>query len=90
MNVSELGIAILKILHEKQKDEHVYLKSCIELQKFDKDEIQDEAQKLTEEGYVTTYRTSQLIEMDHNLVNFFFEITDAGRQILHEASKFVS
>ncbi len=82
--MSELGIRILKILHDKNSDEHVYLKSHSELQDFDRDAIQSEAERLTEEGYLETIRTDRMIELDNSLVNYFYEITDDGKHILNK------
>lgn len=82
--MSELGIRILKILHDKDSDEYVYLKSHSDLQDFDRDAIQSEAERLTEEGYLVTVRTDRMIELDNSLVNYFFEITDTGKSLLSQ------
>ena len=88
--MSELGIRILKILHDKDSDEYVYLKSHSELRDFDRQAIQTEAERLTEEGYLVTVRTDQMIELDNSLVNYFFEITDTGKSILTKWTKNIS
>lgn len=82
--MSDLGIRILKILHDKNSDEYVYLKSHSQLRDYRKEEIQTEAERLTEKGYLVTVRTDRLIEQDNSLVNYFFEITDAGKHLLNQ------
>lgn len=82
--MSDLGIRILKILHDKNSDEYVYLKSHSQLRDYRKEEIQTEAERLTEKGYLVMVRTDRLIERDNSLVNYFFEITDAGKHLLNQ------
>lgn len=80
--MSDLGIRILRILHGKSCGEHIYLKGREELSDFDKDEIHAEAERMTQAGLLVTVRTDQFIEIEHNLVNYFYEITDTGKHFL--------
>ena len=80
--MSDLSIRILEVIQDQQHDNPVYLRGRQELSEYDKDEIIAEAERLTEAGYLVTVRTNQFIEIDYNLVNYFYEITDAGRSVL--------
>ena len=80
--MSDLGIRILEIIRDQQHDDPVYLRGRQELSEFDKDEIIAEAERLTENGYLVTVRSNEFIKIEHNLVNYFYEITEAGRNAL--------
>lgn len=82
MQLSEIECRILTILQNKQDDEHIYLRGHSELKGFSREELAQVTQDLTERGYLRLYHAGQLIEVDNNFVNYFYELTETGRQTL--------
>lgn len=76
--MSELELMILTILRKKKRDEHIHLRGQTELEPFSRDEIVRAVEKLTDEGYLSVYRTDQMIEVDNSLVNYFYNLTESG------------
>lgn len=80
--MTDLEYKILRIHREKENDEHIYLRGHRELQDFSPEEILKVTEVLTDKGYLSMYRTDQLVEIDNSLVNYFYELTEAGRRQL--------
>ena len=82
LSLTDLEFKILTILQSKSKDEHIYFRGHSELQGIGQEEILSVYEDLTEKGYISLYRTDQMIEVNNSLVNYFYEITELGRNKL--------
>ncbi len=78
----DLSVKILSILEHKAPGETIYLRGREELEGYPKREILTRAEALAEKGYLRVIHQDRFIEMDGNLVNYFFEITDRGLEYL--------
>lgn len=82
--MSELALKILSILESKDPGEKVYLRGREELQDYPKNEILNQAEQMAEEGYLKLNYVDGFIELDNNMVNYYFDITDFGRRVLQQ------
>ncbi|PKK40534.1 hypothetical protein ABB02_00205 [Clostridiaceae bacterium JG1575] len=80
--MSDLRSDILTVLSEAAPGTKVPLTASPKLALYDTEAVLHELDQLAEEGLLALHRLSGMTMVENHMVNYFYELTEAGRQKL--------